>query len=145
MWLSDINNITNSNSESPSSWKIPLWIINLAKRFSLAVNSTFHFFMISLVNFMTLSDILYIWRSVLRYNIRCFIIVPFCSPWECVDQCIADLFQLFSCGILSVLRGTAHGLLALFTNPSARAGYDTRSIFKRSLTGLNSEFFLLLD
>ena len=26
------------------------------------------------------------------------------------------------------------------TNPSARAGYDTRSIFKRSLTGLNSEF-----
>ena len=28
----------------------------------------------------------------------------------------------------------------LFTNPSARAGYDTKSIFKRSLTGLNSEF-----
>ena len=31
-------------------------------------------------------------------------------------------------------------LIILFTNPSARAGYDTRSIFKRSLTGLNSEF-----
>ena len=30
--------------------------------------------------------------------------------------------------------------LVLFTNPSAREGYDTRSIFKRSLTGLNSEF-----
>ena len=30
--------------------------------------------------------------------------------------------------------------LDIFTNPSARAGYDTRSIFKRSLTGLNSEF-----
>ena len=28
----------------------------------------------------------------------------------------------------------------IFTNPSARAGCDTRSIFKRSLTGLNSEF-----
>ena len=28
----------------------------------------------------------------------------------------------------------------LFANPSARAGYDTRSIFKRSLTGFNSEF-----
>ena len=28
----------------------------------------------------------------------------------------------------------------LFTNLSARAGYDTRSIFKRSLTGLNSKF-----
>ena len=25
-------------------------------------------------------------------------------------------------------------------NPSTQAGYDTRSIFKRSLTGLNSEF-----
>ena len=25
-------------------------------------------------------------------------------------------------------------------NPSTRAGYDTRSIFKWSLTGLNSEF-----
>ena len=31
-------------------------------------------------------------------------------------------------------------LLFIFTNPSARAGYDTKSIFKRSLTGLNSEF-----
>ena len=30
--------------------------------------------------------------------------------------------------------------MVLFTNPSARARYDTRSIFKRSLTGLNSEF-----
>ena len=34
--------------------------------------------------------------------------------------------------------------MVLFTNPSARAGYDTRSIFKRSLTGLNSEFSLNL-
>ena len=30
--------------------------------------------------------------------------------------------------------------LIIFTNPSARVGYDTRSIFKRSLTVLNSEF-----
>ena len=30
--------------------------------------------------------------------------------------------------------------LLIFTNPSARAGYDTRLIFKLSLTGLNSEF-----
>ena len=29
---------------------------------------------------------------------------------------------------------------AYLPNPSARAGYDTRSIFKWSLTGLNSEF-----
>ena len=31
-------------------------------------------------------------------------------------------------------------LCIISTNPSARAGYDTRSIFKWSLTGLNSEF-----
>ena len=33
----------------------------------------------------------------------------------------------------------------LFTNPSARAGYDTRSISKRSLTGFEFLVFLLLD
>ena len=31
-------------------------------------------------------------------------------------------------------------MLSYLPNPSARAGYDTRSIFKQSLTGLNSEF-----
>ena len=31
-------------------------------------------------------------------------------------------------------------VLIIFPNPSAGAGYDTRSIFKRSLTGLNLEF-----
>ena len=31
-------------------------------------------------------------------------------------------------------------IVSYLPNPSARAGYDTRSIFKRSLTGLNSEF-----
>ena len=33
-----------------------------------------------------------------------------------------------------------HRALTIFTNPSARIGYDTRSIFKRSLTSLNSGF-----
>ena len=36
-------------------------------------------------------------------------------------------------------------LVYVFTNLSARAKCDTRSIFQRSLPGLNSEFFLLLD
>ena len=31
-------------------------------------------------------------------------------------------------------------LLTIFTNPSARVGFDTRSIFEQNLTGLNSEF-----
>ena len=30
--------------------------------------------------------------------------------------------------------------LSIYPNPSARAEYDIRSIFKRSLTGLNSVF-----
>ena len=30
--------------------------------------------------------------------------------------------------------------ISIFTNPSSQTGYDTRSIFNRSLTGLNSEF-----
>ena len=38
-----------------------------------------------------------------------------------------------------------YNLLTIFTNPSERAGYDTRSIFKRSLTGLNSEFSFLTN
>ena len=31
-------------------------------------------------------------------------------------------------------------IISYLPNPSTRAGYDTRSAFKRSLTGLNSEF-----
>ena len=34
-----------------------------------------------------------------------------------------------------------HKTASIFTNPFPRAGYGTRSIFKRSLTDLNSEFF----
>ena len=36
-------------------------------------------------------------------------------------------------------------ILIIFTNPSARAGYDTRSIFKRRLTGFEFRVFLLPD
>ena len=46
--------------------------------------------------------------------------------------------------VLSMGQIELNNVLIIFTNPSARAGYDTRSIFKRSLSGLNSEFFLLL-
>ena len=38
-----------------------------------------------------------------------------------------------------------HTCIYIFTNPSARAGYDTRSIVKRSLTGFKFRVFLLLD
>ena len=35
--------------------------------------------------------------------------------------------------------------LFIFTLPFARVGWDTRSIFKRSITGLNSTVFFFLD
>ena len=45
------------------------------------------------------------------------------------------IFQKTSCQTAVALL-----FLIIFTNPSTRAGYDIRSIFKRSLTGFNSEF-----
>ena len=41
-------------------------------------------------------------------------------------------------GTVPSASATVH--ITLTFNPSARAGYETRSIFKRSLTALNSEF-----
>ena len=46
-----------------------------------------------------------------------------------------DYFDIVEC----VLQGDTLAISYL-PNPSAQAGYDTSSIFKRSLTGLNSEF-----
>ena len=37
------------------------------------------------------------------------------------------------------------GIYPFLPTPSTRAGYDTRSIFKRSLTGFFFRVFLLLD
>ena len=52
-------------------------------------------------------------------------------------------FQVYKPLIMNMKKKEALRLLfkyAHLSNPSARVGYDTRSIFKRSLTGLNSEF-----
>ena len=52
-----------------------------------------------------------------------------------LDNCLYRYFHIH------ILANAYFGFLqVLFTNPSARAGYDTRSILKQSLTGLNSEF-----
>ena len=59
-----------------------------------------------------------------------WLIVSFLSPH--------NLYLLF-CNILSIL-ALIWLVLIIFSNPSTRAGYDTRSFSKRSLTGLNSEF-----
>ena len=45
------------------------------------------------------------------------------------------MFSLFT-----LTKYSATILLSYLPNPSARAGYDTRSIFKRRLTDLNSEY-----
>ena len=50
-----------------------------------------------------------------------------------------SLIDLFAYRLLALDRNT-WDYLTIFTNPSVQVGYDTRSIFKRSLTGLNSEF-----
>ena len=42
--------------------------------------------------------------------------------------------------VSSCVDGFDIGVFIIFTNPSAPAGYDTRSVFKRTLTGLNLEF-----
>ena len=42
--------------------------------------------------------------------------------------------------IFVYILSNCHIEFIIFTNPSAWAGYDTSSVFKRSLTGLNSEF-----
>ena len=56
-WLSSIIDITNCNGESASPWKKPHWIFSSTKNFPRAVNSTFRFFIASMMKFMTLSDI----------------------------------------------------------------------------------------
>ena len=48
--------------------------------------------------------------------------------------------SLFNSPLVTVPNAPITIGIILFTNPSARAGYGTRSFFKRSLTGLNSEF-----
>ena len=50
------------------------------------------------------------------------------------------MFKLIKSCTNSEFRLNLTVCIIIFTNPSARAGYDTRSIFKWSLTGLNSEF-----
>ena len=67
-------------------------------------------------------------------------------PGYDIKQCdreflvMLGLWGMWSTSSLSLLPGPLWPGMVQFTIPSARAGYDTRSIFKRSLTGLNSEF-----
>ena len=57
--------ITNSNGDGGSPWNIPRSQFASAKFFPPAVNSTLQVFMVFMIKFMTSSDILYIWGSLL--------------------------------------------------------------------------------
>ena len=86
-----------------------------------------------------------------------FLLYPEQQKWSLNIGCCLISYpgdrQFFFCFLMGGTRSYSseedavnRAKIILFTNPSARARYDTRSIFlKRSLTDLNSEFFLLLD
>ena len=66
------------------------------------------------------------------------------TSWFLLQFC-EDLFVWFGLALWHInhfrlFHAKSSKYLYIFTNPSAQAGYDTKSIFKQSLTGLNSEF-----
>ena len=63
MWLSGIIATTNSNGKNTSTKKLPPWMFPWGKLFPLAVNSTFQFLMAFILNFLTFSNILNIFRK----------------------------------------------------------------------------------
>ena len=87
--------------------------------------------MVFLIKFMTLSDILYIFRQFIIQLYRtisyAFLLsihaiarffVSSCSHWECVDQCTVALLCFWStCGILSLPHGSVCGLLTSSESP----------------------------
>ena len=63
-----------------------------------------------------------------------------CIPLLRCSWCILLLRRIRPCKYECWLKSSHDNIISIFTNPSAWAGYETRSIFKQSLTGLNSEF-----
>ena len=60
------------------------------------------------------------------------------SFWHCVIYWPLNEPSIKRCTCVN--KPKRSGGRSYFPNPSTRAGYDTRSIFKRSLAGFNSEF-----
>ena len=77
-------------------------------------------------------------RYMSSYSIH-FCSIPGLCSWERHENSYPLSYRLKKYHPCSST-GMSLTLIYIFTNPSAQAGYDTRSIFKRSLTGLNSEF-----
>ena len=68
---------------------------------------------------------------------ECDVNICLAKAWASIDR----LFIIRKSDLFEKRKQDFFPTVAIFTNPSAQAGYDTRSVFfKRSLTGLNSEF-----
>ena len=68
-------------------------------------------------------------------------ILYFSFLWKPFCWCYLATALNLLCSSMAYYRGSRlFQRVFIFTNPSARAGYDTRPIFKRNLTGLNLEF-----
>ena len=89
------------------------------------------------------------WRFIHKTMTVCtYVCIKFSSLYICAFDSVS--VKVFLCylsfppkkrqkwnGAIRILISNMY--IIIFTNPSAWAGYDTRSIFKRSLTGLNSK------
>ena len=78
--------------------------------------------MVSIVRIVSFFPCRYGSKSRNLYTVR---------TWTTESACICVLYYICDCDWYAY---------SIFTNASSRTGYDTRSIFKWSLTGLNSEF-----
>ena len=70
---------------------------------------------------------------------KCFLFFHFFSTTFWIYIFLSSNF-IFIPVFLSLSSNSLNFFITIFTNPSARVGYDTRSVFKWSFTGLNSEF-----
>ena len=66
---------------------------------------------------------------VYRLSFVCLPLIRHMGGYVCMYVCAG--VYMYDCEL---------NMYTYLPNPSAQAGYDTRSIFKRCLTGLNSEF-----
>ena len=79
-------------------------------------------------------------------KLYCDVYVKRLSDTSGIMSCVFFLLTIIICTTMLTRMSEALKLILLYRwlsylpNPSARAGYDTRSILKRSLTGFNSEF-----
>ena len=102
------------------------------------------FFLFDFVYFFFFSFFLYLLLFLFISHVNLVLLRVFilhCIPFILVYLYESSMiFSLLIGKILVFMHFSLSFTFILFANPSARAGYDTRSSFKRSLTGLNSEF-----